>query len=131
MTKSEPTTAHASFSPEGYPLQIPNKIVVDSKDFWVSYNNYDTALLGGVTTALVHTDRKIFEHYYVLNGNHSEKYKKIVYNGGGINECLEYFFANIDKKNKYSEMPPGISHRNEEHTITLLPQETAVMPFRV
>lgn len=78
-----------------------SKIEVDGKiydGFYVSYNNYDVEIYGDVTTALVLGQ---MQKFYILNGNHSEEYAKIIKNG--FKKCMEYFENNIDQINKYSD----------------------------
>jgi hypothetical protein len=83
------------------PLQIPND-VVDGDGFTISYNGRDRAIYGDVTTAIVTGNS---EHFYVLNGNHMDAYMELI--DDGLDACLDYFEANIDKISKYSEKPPG------------------------
>ena len=66
--------------------------------FYVSYNNYDRAIYGDVTTALVLGQ---MQKFYILNGNHSEQYKELI--GQGFFKCLEYFKANINQANQFSD----------------------------
>lgn len=78
-----------------------SKIEVDGKlydGFYVSYNSYDIAIYGDVTTALVLGQG---QRFYILNGDHGNEYAKIIKNG--FEKCLEYFKKNIMQINKYSE----------------------------
>lgn len=78
-----------------------SKIEIDGKiydGFYVSYNSYDIGIYGDVTTALVLGQ---MQKFYILNGNHSEEYKKIIKDG--FEKCLEYFNKNISQINKYSD----------------------------
>lgn len=68
--------------------------------FYVSYNSYDTAIYGNTTTALVLGQ---MQKFYILNGNHSEEYKKIIKDG--FEKCMKYFKRNIHQINKYSDRP--------------------------
>lgn len=89
---------------EGFPTFIPNIIVSNNEDFYISYNNCDIHIYGDVTTALVYEFPKgKSEHYYVLNGNHVKQYNELLTKGGGIKECLEYFKSNQDLMSKYSD----------------------------
>lgn len=78
------------------PITIPNK-VLDGNGFYISYNNYDTALYGNDTTALVDNDMKEFR---ILNGDHRKKYNKLI--PKGFKKCCDYFNNNLDKINKMS-----------------------------
>ena len=78
-----------------------SKIEIDGKiydGFYVSYNSYDTEIYGDVTTALVLGQ---MQKFYILNGNHSEEYKKIIKDG--FEKCMEYFNKNISQINKHSD----------------------------
>lgn len=80
-----------------------SKIEIDGKiykGFCVSYNSYDVAIYGDVTTALVLGQ---MQKFYILNGNHSEEYAKIIKDG--FEKCMEYFEKNINQINKYSDRP--------------------------
>jgi len=81
----------------GVPIFVPND-VLPGEGFHISYNDRDTRTYGDVTTALVVGEN---EKFLVLNGNHIEEYRPLIEKG--LEACLEYFKANIDKKNKYSE----------------------------
>lgn len=81
----------------------PAQIEVDGKiydGFYVSYNSYDIAIYGDITTALVLGQ---MQKFYILNGDHREEYKKII--GDGFEKCMEYFLKNISQINKNSEKP--------------------------
>ena len=80
-----------------------SKIEVDGEiydGFYVSYNSHDVATYGDVTTELVVGQ---MQKFYILNGNHSEEYVKIIKDG--FEKCMEYFKKNIDQINKYSDRP--------------------------
>jgi len=66
--------------------------------FYVSYNNYDIAIYGDVTTALVLGQ---MQKFYVLTGNHSTQYKELI--NQGFFKCLDYFKSNIDQAHIYSD----------------------------
>lgn len=82
------------------------------RTFYISYNDRDHAVYGGVTTAIVEGQ---MDHFYILNGDHREKLKEAMRGitlGEGINSdqaklaaCLEYFNKNIDQANFMSEVP--------------------------
>lgn len=95
----------------GIPIVLYNAIVGENNSqikiggntydgFYVSYNSHDTDIYGDVTTALVLGQ---MQKFYILNGNHSEEYVKII--DDGFEKCMEYFKKNINKINKYSDIP--------------------------
>lgn len=77
--------------------RIEPNVILESKDegFYISYNpgNYTISAFnsddGGSETALV-----IGGSYYILNGDHREKYEKLI--DEGFDACKKYF----DKKAK-------------------------------
>lgn len=78
-----------------------SKIEIDGKiydGFYVSYNSYDVSVYGDVTTALVLGQ---MQKFYILNGDHSEEYKKIIKDG--FEKCMDFFRKNIALINKYSD----------------------------
>ncbi|MBO5019781.1 MAG: hypothetical protein J6D52_03850 [Clostridia bacterium] len=80
-----------------------SQIEVDGKiydGFYVSYNSYDIAIYGDVTTALVLGQ---MQKFYILNGDHREGYKKLI--SAGFEKCMEYFIKNISLINKNSDKP--------------------------
>lgn len=80
-----------------------SKIEINGKTyngFYISYNDHDTEIYGNITTALVLGQ---MQKFYILNGDHSEEYKKIV--NYGFNKCMEYFKNHINQINKYSDNP--------------------------
>lgn len=80
-----------------------SRVVVDGKTydgFYVSYNHHDIATYGDVTTALVLGQ---MQKFYILNGNHSEAYKKL--EKAGFLKCMDYFKQHISQINKYSDLP--------------------------
>ena len=85
------------------PVMVPNS-TMDGDGFYVSYNDYDVAIFGCATTALVQGQ---MEHFYILDGDHRQAYAKLL--GDGFEACFEYFKANITAINKNSEKPalPG------------------------
>ena len=70
----------------------------DNEDFYISYNFGDRNIYGCDTTAIVTGQ---YQHFYILDGNHLNKYKELL--PRGLNACLEYFKNNINLINKYSE----------------------------
>ncbi|MDF2841785.1 MAG: pPPM1a [Herbinix sp.] len=66
--------------------------------FYVSNNNYDRAIYGDVTTALVLGQ---MQKFYILTGNHCEQYKELI--NQGFSKCFEYFKANINQAHKFSD----------------------------
>lgn len=105
MGKSTVTTEMIN----GIPITIYNSIIgnrdckvkFDDKiydGFYVSYNNYDINIYGDVTTALVLGQ---MEKFFILNGNHTEEYKKLI--DCGFAECLEYFNSHTEQVNKFSD----------------------------
>lgn len=92
----------------GYPILVPNEITNNNKirgtykgfnlrEYYISYNDYDTNIYGSDTTALViETDTK--EYFYVLNGDHRKEL-----NNKTLDDCLAYVANNQDKLSKYSE----------------------------
>ncbi len=72
--------------------------VVDYDEYYISYNNYDVAVYGDVTTALVIGQ---MEGFLILNGNHQDGFNEA--SKDGFAGCLEYFNENIDQANRYSE----------------------------
>lgn len=77
------------------------KIEVDGETydgFYVSYNDHDVSIYGDVTTAVVIGQ---MQKFYILNGNHSEAYAKLI--NEGFDKCMEYFKKNIHQINKYSD----------------------------
>lgn len=95
----------------GVPIFIPNDIGVETPDFYVSYNTRDIAIYGDVTTALVLNNPLKF---LILNGNHLGNYNTIVQEGGGYEECLDYFKANIHLKSNLSDNWDEIAMFDEE-----------------
>lgn len=89
-------TTHSTKLFNGIPVSVPNKISKDTKDFYVSYNNRDVSLYGSDTTAL-HINKT--SQFLVLNGDHRQGYKNLV----TLEECVQYFYNNIDKANFRSE----------------------------
>lgn len=79
---------------------ITHNTVLNGEGFCISYNDYDTGIYGSDTTALVFGQ---MEKFYVLNGDHRENYESLI--SKGFEACLDYFKANTDKMNKYSEKP--------------------------
>ena len=68
------------------------------KSFYISYNDFDTAIYGSDTTALVLGQ---MVNFYILNGDHRKEYNALI--ESGLQSCLDYFQNHRDQKNKYSE----------------------------
>lgn len=96
-------------SANGFPFVQYNSIVGENdspveyngkgyEGFYVSYNNYDRAIYGDVTTALVLGQ---MQKFYILTGNHCEQYKELI--NQGFIRCLEYFKANITQAHNNSD----------------------------
>ena len=66
--------------------------------FYVSYNNYDIAIYGDVTTALVLGQ---MQKFYILTGNHSKQYKELI--NQGFFKCFNYFKSNLNQAYIYSD----------------------------
>lgn len=81
----------------GFPVLVPNT-TIEAPGFYISYNNYDVELYGGVTTALVKGQG---EHFYILYGDHRSQYALLLTEG--FEACLNYFKANIHLISKFSE----------------------------
>jgi hypothetical protein len=77
------------------PVKLNGKVY---DGFYVSYNSYDRAIYGDVTTALVLGQ---MQKFYILTGNHSEQYKELI--NKGFSKCLDYFKANINQAHRYSD----------------------------
>lgn len=84
----------------GIPIYVPNNIINDTKDFYISYNNYDISTYGSDTTALVKND---LSDFWILNGNHTKQYNQIIKEGGNFKDCFKYFKDNIVLINKLSD----------------------------
>ena len=80
----------------GISCLVPNAISVSTTEYYVSYNDYDRTIYGGVTTALVLGQ---MERFYILNGDHRKEYAKC----SSLGECVAYFKANETQINKYSD----------------------------
>lgn len=85
------------------PLQNNVPLVIDGvtyDGYYISYNNYDVAIYGDVTTALVLGQ---MQRFYILNGNHTEQYAKLF--DQGFDACFAYFVDNRDLINDRSDLP--------------------------
>jgi ABC-type xylose transport system substrate-binding protein len=82
----------------GIPINTYNTVTNESKEFYISYNNYDKRIYGCDTTALVYGQ---MEKFYILNGNHTKEYAELFTKG--FDACFKYFTENEDKKNKHSD----------------------------
>jgi hypothetical protein len=76
----------------------PNDMI-DFKDFYISFNDTDIGTYGDDTTAIV---IGVMERFYILNGDHSKALNEAA-KSGGLQHCLDYFFANVAQANKLSE----------------------------
>lgn len=79
----------------GSPVELDGKVY---DGFYVSYNNYDIAIYGDVTTALVLGQ---MQKFYILTGNHSNQYKELI--NQGFFKCLDCFKSNINQAHIYSD----------------------------
>lgn len=85
---------------EGMSITSPNTVLEPEQgNFYISYNDRDTAAYGDVTTALVIDSNK----FLILNGDHRSAYVALVQIG--LDACLGYFRKNIHLINKHSEQP--------------------------
>lgn len=66
--------------------------------FYISYNDYDLDVYGDVTTALVLGQ---MEKFYILNGNHTEAYRKLF--NDGFYACFDYFKKNKKQISRFSD----------------------------
>ena len=94
------STLHTVKTPDGTPLLMPN-VTTNFNGFYISYNNYDRAIHGSDTTALVVGQ---MQHFYILNGDHRIPLIEAA-NNGGLDACMDYFLAHIDQIGKYSDRP--------------------------
>lgn len=101
----------------GIPLMTPNTVSLEANSFYVSYNDRDVSIYGDVTTALVLNNPLRFS---ILNGNHTKQYNEIVANGGGYEECLDYFKNNIQFISKFSDKLDEITITNENGSISVI-----------
>ena len=88
---------------DGIYIDTPDhNVCMDYKDdsFYISYNFGDIAIYGCETTALVKGQGQAF---YILNGDHREKYGEIIHKG--FSTCFKYFIENAHSINKLSEYP--------------------------
>jgi len=88
-----PTTAHTQFL-GGVPCNVPNRtddVVTGSPHWYVSYNNYDQAVYGSDTTALVLGQ---VEYILILNGDHRDGLRACItvkdLATSRLNRCLAY-----------------------------------------
>ena len=88
------TTVHTVFC-DGVPISVPNR-TINKTGYYISYNNRDTGIYGSDTTALVTLPRQTF---YILNGDHTKEYNQF----NSVEDCMDYFMAHENLKNKYSE----------------------------
>ena len=85
---------------DGVPVFIPNKIMKENKEekYYVSYNR-SVRDYGVDTTALVVFDENGNSIFYILKGNHAEKYHECE----DLKECIDYFKNNIEFMHEYSD----------------------------
>ena len=95
------TTAHLAII-EGFPVVEPNQ-VQEGEDFYISYNDYDIAIYGCATTALV---KGQMEQFYILNGDHRKAYAPLIEKGFAA--CFDYFLQNINLISKHSNRPAAV-----------------------
>lgn len=88
---------------------IGTNLILAGDGFYVSYNEYDTAIYGCDTTALVVGQ---MEKFYILNGDHREKYSSLIERG--FDACMSYFQENISLINIRSDNPPSVYEGKEE-----------------
>lgn len=97
----------------GIPIVSYNNVFCETKDrvefegkiydgFYISYNSYDLNVYGDVTTALVLGQ---MEKFFILNGNHTEAYRKLLNNG--FYACFDYYKKHEEQINKYSDKWEG------------------------
>lgn len=75
----------------------PNWIDMDA-EFYVDYNPFSTNAYGSNTTVIVIGN---MENFFILNGDHRENLKDL-----SLVDCLEYFEANQQQMNTFSEELP-------------------------
>lgn len=102
----EKSTSHIK-NINGIPIRIPNKIIKESKKYYISYNNKDISIYGSSTTALYINETSQF---LILNGNHVNNYDKLK----SLEECLAYFYNNIKKANFRSEHGAVFKFENDK-----------------
>lgn len=79
---------------------LPNAIVAQGDNFYISYND-QVSIYGSDTTAIVTGQMQAF---YILNGDHRQAYRSLVQDG--LAACLAYFQANIGAANRHSDRLP-------------------------
>lgn len=82
----------------GNPIGVPNLLTKQEKEYYFSYNNYDTdeSMYGSDTTAL-HINQT--SQFLLLNGNHTKQYN----NCSSLTDCIKHFYANIKQADDKSE----------------------------
>lgn len=78
----------------GIPVDVPNVITENKKEFYISYNSRRSDY-GVDTTALVIHETSQF---LILAGDHSKEY-----HGLDFEQALAYFYANVEKAVEQSE----------------------------
>jgi hypothetical protein len=78
-------------------MPTPNTII-EGNGFFVSHNDVDTHIYGGVTTALVLGQ---MERFYILMGDHRKQYGPLI--PQGFESCLAYFRENIGLSSERSD----------------------------
>ena len=91
------TTYHTEYI-KGMLVSTPNRLTKQTKEYYISYNNYDTGddMYGCDTTALYINETGQF---LILNGNHIHNYNKC----NTLQDCIDYFYKNIEQANTKSE----------------------------
>lgn len=84
----------------GIPIFTPNDVYRYGENWYVSYNNRDTAIYGSDTTALVLEQPTKF---LILNSNHIAQYAEIFASGGDYYDCMAYFVAHHCQQSKHSD----------------------------
>lgn len=80
------------YIPDGF---APNSIL-SKAGYYISYNDYDRSLYGSDTTAIVIEPELKF---LILNGDHRKQLAAC----DSLKSCVDYFNANIELANEYSE----------------------------
>lgn len=86
----------------GILVYIPNDILIETDEYYISYNNKDVNIYGCDTTAIVASDMTKF---LILNGNHVKPYYEIIQKGGSYKDCIAYFKKHIEEKSRFSDLP--------------------------
>ena len=87
-------TTYSTQTINGVPVGVPNE-TTDETGYYVSYNNYDTVIYGGDTTAIVVSNPT---NFLILNGDHRQNLKDL-----SRMDAVAYFHANSELKNHMSD----------------------------